>query len=117
MKQLFNRSRIVVAVALLTLAAGCATSNAPSENLLAAAGFQQRTADTPKKQELLKSLPPGKLSLIQWKGKPYYVQPDVGSNVAWVGTPGNYQTYQQLRLAKQLSNDNLMAAQMNQDAI
>jgi len=64
MKQLFNRSRIVVAVALLTLAAGCATSNAPSENLLAAAGFQQRTADTPKKQELLKSLPPGKLSLI-----------------------------------------------------
>ena len=62
-------------------------------------------------------LPPGKLSLIQWKGKPYYVQPDVGSNVAWVGTPGNYQTYQQLRLAKQLSNDNLMAAQMNQDAM
>jgi hypothetical protein len=117
MKQLFNSSRIVAALVLLTLAVGCATSNAPSENLLAAAGFQQRTADTPKKQELLKSLPPGKLTLIQWKGKPYYVQPDVASNSAWVGTPENYQTYQQLRLAKQLSNDNLMAAQMNQDAM
>src|SRR5438046_2725140 len=118
MKQLFNRSRIVVAVALLTLAAGCATTNAPSENMLAAAGFQQRTADTPKKQEVLKTLPKNQLTLITWKGKNYYVQPDsTDPNIAWVGTPAEYQTYQQLRLAKQLSNDNLMAAQMNQDAM
>ena len=75
------------------------------------------SADTPQKQALLKSLPPGQLSLITWKGKHFYVQPDVANNRAFVGTPAEYQTYQQLRLAKQLSNDNLMAAQMNQDAM
>jgi hypothetical protein len=118
MKLLFSRSGIVVAVTLLTFAAGCATTNAPSENLLAAAGFQQRTADTPRKQELLKSLPKNQLTLITWKGKNYYVQPDsTNPNVAWVGSPAEFQAYEQLRLAKQLSNDNLMAAQMNQDAM
>lgn len=74
-------------------------------------------ADTPKKQELLKSIPAGQLSLITWKGKTFYVQPDVPNSQAYVGTPAEYQTYQQLRLAKQMSNDNLMAAQMNEDAM
>ena len=75
------------------------------------------SADTPKKQELLASLPTGQLTLITWKGKSFYVQPDLPNNRAYVGTPTEYQAYQQLRLAKQLSNDNLMAAQMNQDAM
>ena len=118
MKQLLSYSRIIVAAAMLTFAAGCATTNAPSENLLAAAGFQQRTADTPKKQELLKSLPKNQLTLITWRGKNYYVQPDsTNPNIAWVGSPAEFQAYEQLRLAKQLSNDNLMAAQMNQAAM
>ena len=118
MKQLLSYSWIIVAAALLTFVAGCTTTNAPSENLLAAAGFQQRTADTPKKQEVLKTLPKNQLTLITWKGKNYYVQPDsTNPNIAWVGSPAEYQTYQQLRLAKQLSNENLMAAQMNQDAM
>ena len=95
---------------------GCATTNTNSD-LLSAAGFKLRPADTPKKQELLKTLTPGKLTLITWQGKQFYVQPDVPNNQAYVGTPAEYQAYQQLRLAKQLSNDNLMAAQMNQDAM
>ncbi len=120
MKPNTNRFRLALtcagAFALITFALGCA-STAPHENMLGAAGFQQRTADTPEKADLLKSLPPGKLTLITWKGKQYYVQPDVANNSAWVGTPTEYQAYQQLRLAKQMSNDNLMAAQMNQDAM
>src|SRR5947209_11554499 len=80
-------------------------------------GFKLLPADTPKKQELLKTLTPGKLTLITWKGKQFYVQPDAPNNQAYVGTPAEYQTYQQLRLAQKLSHDNLMAAQMNQDAI
>src|SRR5437764_1505895 len=69
MKQLLSYSWIIIAAVLLTFASGCATTNAPSENLLAAAGFQQRTADTPKKQEVLKTLPKGQLTLITWKKK------------------------------------------------
>ena len=95
---------------------GCATTNTNTD-LLSAAGFRRLPADTPKKQELLKTLTPGKLTLITWKGKQFYVQPDVPNNLAFVGTPAEYQTYQQLRLAQQLSNENLMAAQMNQTAM
>jgi hypothetical protein len=105
----------VLAVAITM--AGCATSGNQEPDLLAAAGFKPVIADTPQKQALLKTLPTGQLSLITWKGKSFYVQPDIPNNRAFVGTPKEYQTYQQLRLAKQLSNDNLMAAQMNQEAM
>src|SRR2546421_1959586 len=115
MKQIISFKMITV-TALLALTVGCATTNSNSD-LLSAAGFKLLPADTPRKQQLLQTLTPGKLTLITWKGKQFYVQPDVPNNQAYVGTPTEYQTYQQLRLAKQLSNDNLMAAQMNQDAM
>jgi hypothetical protein len=118
MKLSFKQFRIAGAITLLAIATGCATnSTTQTTDLLTAAGFKLVTADTPKKQELLKSLPTGQISLITWKGKSFYVQPAASANQAYVGTPAEYQTYQQLRLAKQLSNDNLMAAQMNQDAM
>jgi hypothetical protein len=115
MKQIRISFKMISAIALLALTVGCATTNTNSD-LLSAAGFKLLPADTPKKQELLKTLTPGKLTLITWKGKQFYVQPDAPNNQAYVGTPAEYQAYQQLRLARQLSNDNLMAAQMNQTA-
>ena len=118
MKLSSKQFRIAGAIALLALATGCATnSTTQTTDLLTAAGFKLVPADTPKKQELLNTLPKGQLSVITWKGKTFYVQPAAAPNQAYVGTPAEYQTYQQLRLAKQLSNDNLMAAQMNQDAM
>jgi hypothetical protein len=117
MKQPLNLFRIIGGIALLTLAIGCATNGTQTTDLLTAAGFKLLPADTPKKQELLSTLPKGQLSLITWKGKTFYVQPAAAPNQAYVGTPAEYQTYQQLRLAKQISNENLMAAQMNQDAM
>lgn len=117
MKQLFTPLRVLGALALLALAVGCATSTTSTTDLLSAAGFKLVIADTPKKQELLKSLPTGQLTLITYKGKNFYVQPASTPNQAYVGTPTEYQAYQQLRLAKQLSNENLMAAQMNQESM
>ena len=117
MKQLFTPFRILGAVALLALAAGCATTSTSQTDMLTAAGFKLHTADTPKKQELLATLPKDQLSVVTWKGKTFYVQPAAAPNQAYVGTPAEYQSYQQLRLAKQMSNDNLMAAQMNADAM
>jgi hypothetical protein len=116
MKQIRTSFNMVGVIALLALMVGCATTN-NNADLLSAAGFKRMPADTPKKQELLSTLTPGKLTLITWQGKQFYVQPDVPNNLAFVGTPAEYQTYQQLRLARQLSNDNLMAAQMNQTAM
>jgi hypothetical protein len=117
MKQLFTPFRILGAIALLAIAAGCATTSTTKTDMLTAAGFKLMTADTPQKQEILGTLPKDQLSVVTWKGKTFYVQPAAASNQAYVGTPKEYQAYQQLRLAKQMSNDNLMAAQMNNDAM
>ena len=116
MKQIRGSFKMIGVIALLVLAIGCTTTNTNTD-LLSAAGFRRFPADTPQKQELLKTLTPGRLTLITWKGRQFYVQPDVANNLAFVGTPAEYQTYQQLRLARQLSNENLMAAQMNQTAM
>jgi hypothetical protein len=119
MKKSFNCSRIAGAIALLALTVGCATTDTSSrQNMLAAAGFQQNTADTPRKQELLNTLPRNQLTLVRWRGQNYYVQPDAtAANIAWVGRAAEYQAYQQLRLARQLSNENLQAAQLNRHAM
>ncbi len=118
MKLSFTPFKVVGAIALIALVAGCAsTSTTQNTDMLTAAGFKLVNADTPQKQEVLKSLAKDQLSLIKYKGKMFYVQPAATPNHAYVGTPTEYQAYQQLRLARQMSNDNLMAAQMNQDAM
>ena len=108
--------KVLGAITLLAIAAGCTSTTTQTTDLLSAAGFKVATADTPQKQQLLATLTPGKLTLINWKGKQFYVQP-ASSNQAYVGTPVEYQAYQQLRLAKQLSNNDLMAAQLNQQSM
>jgi hypothetical protein len=117
MKLSFTPFRVAGAIALLVLAAGCATTETAKTDLLTTAGFKLVNADTPQKQEVLKSLPTGQLSLIKYKGKLFYVQPAATPNQAYVGTPKEFHAYEQLRLERQLRNDQLMAAQMNQDAM
>jgi hypothetical protein len=113
MNQSMKLFSLIGALALLTSFAGCATSTTQTTDLLSAAGFKLMTADTPQKQELLNTLPKNQISAVAWKGKTFYVQPAAASNQAYVGTPTEYQSYQQLRLAKQMSNENLQAAQMD----
>src|SRR4026208_348567 len=69
MKQPFNLFRIIGAIALLTLAIGCATNGTQTTDLLTAAGFRLLPADTAQKQELLNTLPKSQLSVVTWKGK------------------------------------------------
>ena len=116
MKHIAKSIKCLSALAILALAVGCATDLQDTENLAVAAGFKAITPSTPDQVALLPTLPAGKVTPITYKGKSYYVLPDVKNNRAYVGGPKQYQAYQQLRLAKQISNDNLMAAQMNQDA-
>ena len=108
--------KCLAAVALLALVAGCANSLQSKENLAVAAGFKAITPRKPSQVARLKSLPADKVTRITHKGKTYYVLPDVANNVAYVGGPQQYQSYQQLRLARQMSNQNLEAAEMNDDA-
>ncbi|HET7836980.1 MAG TPA: hypothetical protein VFL43_14285 [Variovorax sp.] len=105
----------VAAVALVAMAAGCATTDAlNNDNLAIAAGFKMITPKQPDQQAILAKLPKDKVSPVTYQGATYYVLPDAMNNVAYVGGATQYQDYQRLRVAKQLSNNNLEAAQMNE---
>jgi hypothetical protein len=71
---------------------------------------------TAAQQQKLRALPAGKVTLVQKDGKTYYVFPDAVNNQAYVGGAEQYQAYKQLRSANRLANENLEAAEMNQDA-
>ncbi len=117
MKHQFTGLNLIGAVALLILAAGCASTETQSkENLLIAAGFKVIVPSTAAQQQKLQALPPDKVTLVQKEGKNYYVFPDVAHNQAYVGGPKQYQAYRQLRLQNKLANENLEAAEIYQDA-
>jgi hypothetical protein len=117
MKHIFTGFSLIGALALLALAVGCTSTQTQSkENLLIAAGFKVIVPRTAIQQQKLQALPAGKVTLVQKEGKTYYVFPDAANNQAYVGGPQEYQTYKQLRLANKLANENLEAAEMNQDA-
>lgn len=116
MQDIIDSSKRLFAVALLALAAGCASDLPEKENLAVAAGFRAITPATPEQSKLLATLPPDRVTPIQYGKKNYYVLPDPQNNQAFVGGPRQYQTYQELRLAKQISNQNLEAAEMNETA-
>ena len=112
MKYILTGFNLIGAIALLALAVGCANTQ-HTENLLSAAGFRTVIADTPQRQEHLKTLPPDKVTLVQRNGKNYYVYADPAHWQIFVGNPSQYQKYQQLRLASNLAQDQLETAQLN----
>jgi hypothetical protein len=116
MKHLFSGFRLIGALAILALAGGCAANTQSTENLLSAAGFRTIVANTPQRQQHLKTLPPNKVVLVQRNGKNYYVYADPANNQIYVGNPSQYQQYQQLRLARNLVQDQLATAELNQQA-
>ncbi len=96
---------------LLTLAIGCSTTKG-REDMLSAAGFKMIPANTPEREAKLKSLPANEITTVQRDGIQYYVFPDQKNNVAYVGQEQEYQTYQKLRLQKQLADEQLNTAEM-----
>lgn len=115
MKQFQTAFTLAAVLALAAFVAACATTQS-QENLAIAAGFKVINPVNTNQQAILMSLPPGQVSPVNHKGKRYYVLPDAPNNQAYVGGPKQYQAYQQLRMARQLSNENLEAAEMNEMA-
>jgi len=98
---------------------GCATTQTSTQNresMLAASGFKTITPKTAAQQQKLQNLPPGKVTMIQKKGKTYYIFPDPAHNMAYVGGPKQYRQYQQLRNDNKLAKESLETADMYQDA-
>src|SRR5215472_12402315 len=100
---------------LVALAIGCSTTKS-RENMLSAAGFKMVPADTPERVAHLNSLPPDKITTVQRNGTLYYTFPDPKHNVLYVGQQEQYQEYQKLRLQNQMTQEQLSAAEMNENA-
>ena len=116
MKQIQSILRIIAAIAISATVVSCATEFQSKKDLAVAAGFKIITPVKPDHVALLPTLPHSTITEIKYEGKTYYILPDAENNRAYVGGPDEYKTYQQLRLQKQISDDNLAAAQMNQMA-
>jgi len=115
MKRIWNLLNYCAFIALSLCAVSC-TNLKNQENLAVAAGFKIINPTTPDQQALLAKLPKDQVTRINYNGKTYFVLPDVKNNVAYVGRDSEYRAYQNLRLQQELTNDNLEAASLNEEA-
>lgn len=102
------------------LVSGCTTPQQRAEhreNLLAAAGFVQRPANTPERQNSLKMLPPDRVVRTVRGDKVVYLFADpLICNCLYIGSQQNWDTYRRELLQLHVANEEEMAAQMNEDA-
>jgi hypothetical protein len=109
---------IAGAAVCTVLSVGCAgtqTSTQNREAMLSASGFKTITPKTAAQKQKLQNLPAGKVTMIQKKGKTYYIFPDPAHNLAYVGGSKQYQQYQQLRTDNKLAKESLETADVYQD--
>jgi len=87
------------------------------ESTLAAAGFQMKPADSPKREASLAQFPVRKLQMRARNGvvRYFYADPDF-CKCLYVGTPEQYARYQQLAIQQQIAQEQIDAAEMNEDA-
>jgi hypothetical protein len=99
--------------------AACATPQqqaAQKEDLLAAAGFQVRPADSPHRIAAMKRLPANKFVIKVVNGNPVYLYADpLVCGCVYFGTQQNWDAYRQEVFAKQIAEEAQMTAIMNQE--
>jgi hypothetical protein len=115
-RYLFLTSIAAACAAFLVSCSTTQTSTQNKESMLVASGFKTITPKTGAQQQKLQNLPPGKVTMIQKKGKTYYIFPDPANNRAYIGGPRQYQAYQQLRAENKLTKEDLETAEMYQDS-
>jgi len=86
--RILNPLKALAAIALVALAAGCATSTISDENLAIASGFKVITPVNAEQRAILAKLPKDQVSPINYQGTRYYVLPDAMNNLAYVGWGG-----------------------------
>ena len=109
----------IVAVTLLLLASltGCASYEAQNkESLLIAAGFRTRTPTTEKQLVMFNRMTPYRLERRVRNGKVLYAFADKQNNVVYLGGENEFQQYKRLALQQSIAEDQLEAAQINEEA-
>jgi hypothetical protein len=111
----------IAGLALCAALAGCAAIErheaSQKEQLLAAAGFQMRTADTPAKLADLERLQQHKLVRHERDGEASYVYANAdGCKCLYTGNQASYDEFQKLQVQENVASQEMMAAEMNQQA-
>jgi hypothetical protein len=113
----FNRPVAAITLLLLAVLVGCASWDAQNkESLLSAAGFRTRTPTTPNQQAMFNRMTPYKVERRIRNGKVLYAYADKQNNVVYLGGENEYQKYRQLALQQSIAQDQIEAAQINEDA-
>jgi hypothetical protein len=105
MKTKISFTNLIASMFLLGLMTACQTSTVGSggtpqkETLLAQSGFRPFTVTTAKQQQRVSALPAGKVSLVGYKGKSYYVYPTTTKDRILVGNQTQYNAYKQALVA------------------
>jgi len=87
------------------------------ENMLSAAGFKVKFAQTPAQRADLQTLPPNRLIARSKGGAVYYLYSDpTVCECLYFGNQQAYQQYQKMLFEQNLAGEQAMAAQMNADA-
>jgi len=105
-----RRARGLLALAVVLAVTGCASIRrneaASTEELLAAAGFQMRPADTPERLAELNSLPRQKFVTTIKDGNVVYTYADPDKcHCLYVGGQREYSVYDQLKINKEIATD------------
>jgi outer membrane lipoprotein-sorting protein len=122
MKKLFTFTNILGAVAVLGLVSACETAatnsaaNAMSqkEMMLSQAGFRPKTVTTAKQQQQVSQLAAGRVSMVKYQGKIYYVYPTSTRNQIFVGNKSMYQAYKSRMIQAQKASQAQPAQQPQQ---
>jgi len=106
-KMQFYRNVVVLALIIALPLAGCAaiqrSEARATEQLLAAAGFQAKPADTPEKLANLKTMPPRNLVARSKDGNFVYTYADPDyCQCLYVGGPKEYAAYQRLAMEEEI---------------
>ena len=120
MKTRESNLKIVLMLAIAAAAfsiAGCAgVGSGNTTALLSAAGFQTRTPQTPKQQQIYASLPPYQVQRATVNGHVFYVYKDEKAGIAYIGREQEYQRYQQLAIQQQIAQNYYTAVAMDRAA-
>ena len=114
-------SALLVTVVVALTVSGCTYVRREdadhTESTLAAAGFQMKPADTPKREASLAEFPVRKLVARERDDQVtyFYADPDF-CKCLYFGNQEQYGRYKQLAIQQQIAQEQIDAAEMNEDA-
>ena len=109
-----RKARMLLVFATAILVGGCATTRRhetrATEDLLVAAGFKKKLADSPERAQQLRAMPPLKIVSHSKNGHIVYGYADLYScDCLYVGDEQAYAKYRSLALQKQRADERLEA--------